>query len=139
MVRLTRFTLWLIIPILLLFFIGCGDRSAAKPEKLPDDPVQRAALLGLYSSYGESTMWEVQKAKVLSVMPMVPSKVFVQQHDPDEVYCVCIEYEARYRVPWTTKDRSEWELTIRNILVMKSKAGEYMAMSPSGICPALCR
>lgn len=118
---------------------GCLDFSFFGKEKLPDDPVQRAAVLGVRHSYRESTMWEISKAKVLKVQRMIPAKGFIQEHDPKEVYCVCVEYRARYKVPWATEDHSDWETTVRNILVIKTRGDNYMALRPSGICPAFCK
>lgn len=129
-------TALMLICLLVMTFSGC-DNSMDDPD-LPDNPVERAAILGLYNSYKESTMWEVREPATIRVQPIVPTKAFVQQHDPQELYCVCVEYEARYRVPWTTKDKSPWERTVRNILVIKTKAGFFMAMRPSTICPPLC-
>ncbi|MBF0530154.1 MAG: hypothetical protein HQK55_12965, partial [Deltaproteobacteria bacterium] len=108
--------------LLLVMLTGCGKPDVA----LPDNPVERAAVQGLYSSYRESTMWEVRDPVVLRVQPMAPTKSFVQEHDPKELYCVCIKYEARYKVPWTTKDSSEWEKTVRNILVIKTRGDQFM-------------
>ncbi|MEW5725977.1 MAG: hypothetical protein AB1896_22910 [Thermodesulfobacteriota bacterium] len=106
---------------------------------LPEHPVEKAAVLGLYNSYRESTLWQLREPEVLSVQPITPTKDFVQEHDPKELYCVCVEYEARYRVPWTTVDRSPWEKTIRNILVIKTQGDHYLAMRPSALCPPLCQ
>ncbi|MEW6266849.1 MAG: hypothetical protein AB1641_27555 [Thermodesulfobacteriota bacterium] len=107
--------------------------------KLPDNPVERAAILGVYNSFRESTMWEIREPRVLSVQPMAPTKAFVQEHDPKELYCVCVRYEARYKVPWATKDSSQWEESVRNILVMKNRSDQFLAMRPAAICPPFCQ
>ena len=132
-----------LIPIALFLVLvagGCTTLFGDKPAKwdLPENPVERAAILGLHNSYRDSTLWEAREAEVLRVQPMVPTKAFVQEHDPQELYCVCVQYEARYRVPWTTKDRSPWERSVRNILVMKTKGGAFLAMRPSTICHPFC-
>jgi hypothetical protein len=119
---------------------GCISLVDMEPNiELPDDPVERAAIQGLIHTYKESTMWQINAAEVVKVQPMVPTKAFVQQHDPKELYCVCVKYQARYKVPWTTKDRSPWEPSIRNILVMKTQADQFMAVRPAAICPAFCQ
>jgi hypothetical protein len=41
-------------------------------------------------------------------------------------------------VSWSTSSGSAWGRTIRNLLVMKTQADNYMALKPMNICPALC-
>ncbi|MGL4208195.1 MAG: hypothetical protein ACRCTY_02280, partial [Candidatus Adiutrix sp.] len=60
------------------------------------------------------------------------------EHDPKELYCVCVEFEARYKVPWTTSDFSPWERTVRNILVMKTQADSLLAVKPMNVCAPFC-
>jgi hypothetical protein len=122
---------------LIVALSACAGKSGI--GEIPDDPVERAAVLGIANSYLESTMWEFRDARVLGVTPMVPTKSFVQQHDPKELYCVCIAYEARYKVPWTTKDKSDWKESVRNVLVMKTRGDHFLALRPQGICPAFCQ
>lgn len=130
--------------LLVLFLFACGLTGCSifggedEGPVLPENPVERAAVLGLINSYRESTMWEIRDPEVRRTQPVVPTKWFVQEHDPKELYCVCVQYEARYKVPWTTKDRSPWERSVRNILVIKTKADNYMAMRPSAICSPIC-
>ena len=131
---------WVVIG--LFFLVSCAEHTEywTRPrEKLPSEAVERAAVLGLRYAYRESAMWELKDTQVLSVQPMVPNKAFVQEHDPQEVYCVCVEFMARYHVPWTTKDRSKWEKMVRNILVIQTKGGHLLALRPSGVCPAFCK
>ena len=124
-----------------LWMLGCGLEIENIPRSpdLPENPVERAAVLGLYNSYKESTMWQVREPEVLSVRPTAPTKDFVQVHDPKELYCVCVQYEARYKVPWTTEDKSPWEKLVRNILVVKDQANNYIALRPQTICAPLCQ
>ena len=139
--KLARFVIILTFLAAAFAFQGC-DISIVdiNPEvELPDNPVERAAVLGLVNSYKESTMWQVKDPEVLQIQPMVPTKEFVQQHDPKELYCVCMEYQARYKVPWTTKDRSPWEHAVRNVLVIKTQGDVFMALRASGICPSICQ
>lgn len=131
--KLVPSLIWLVGLVILA---GCFGSTAE--VKLPDNPVERAAIQGLYSSYRESTMGEVRDAKVLSVQPTVPTKAFVQEQDPKELYCVCVKYQARYKVPWITKDASEWEDTVRNIMVIRTRGDQFLAMRPSTICHPLC-
>jgi hypothetical protein len=107
---------------------------------LPEDPVEKAAIIGVWEAFNESTMYEIEPdIGVLRVQPMIPNESFLESHDPRELYCVCVQFEARYRVPWTTRDKSSWREAVRNILVMQTKGGHYMALEPAGICPANCR
>ncbi|MBU2551019.1 MAG: hypothetical protein KKB20_21595 [Proteobacteria bacterium] len=127
---------------LMIVSTGCGGQSLSSllgmKTELPEDPVKRAAVLGLYTSYHQSTMWEMRDVEIIKVQPMIPTKAFVLEHDPKEVYCVCVSFEARYKVPWTEKDMSPWEPTIRNILVIKTQGEQYLAFRPSGLCPTFC-
>ena len=141
MKAMLRTVFFLLLTVSLIGLSGCESiwGLILPKEDLPDDPVQRAAILGLYNAYNESAMWEIKEAKVLRVQPMIPTRAFVREHDPKEVYCVCIEYKARYKVPWAEKDRSPWEDTVRNILVIKTQGDHHLAFRPSGICPSICR
>lgn len=121
----------------LLAFSGCGDKGP-KPIELPSNSIERAAVQGLRASYKDSTMWQIQNARVISTTPVAPNAIVLQDHDPKELYCVCVEYEARYKVGWTTSDASPWERTVRNVLVMRTQADALMAMRPLNICPAFC-
>lgn len=127
-----------ILFVAIIALTGCFGLFA-KEETLPDDPVERAAVTGLVHSYQESTMWEIRDVRVLNVQPMIPTRSFVQEHDPKEVYCVCLKYEARYKVPWTTEDASDWIESVRNVLVIRTQGDHFMALRPSGICPAFCQ
>jgi hypothetical protein len=49
-----------------------------------------------------------------------------------------VEYEARYKVSWSTGQGSPWERTVRNILVMKTQGDAYLALRPLNICAPLC-
>lgn len=129
--------------LVLLFFLicllaaSCGPQKP-KPIELPGNPIERAAVAGLKNSYRDSTMWEIQSPRALSVTPTAPTAAVLQDHDPKELYCVCLEYEARYKVAWTTTDPSDWERTVRNILVMKTQADAFIAVRPMNICAPLC-
>ena len=119
--------------------IGKGPGARApEPIELPGNPIERAAIQGLITSYRESTMWQIQKAFVLRSTPVAPTAAVLAEHDPKELYCVCVEYEARYKVPWTTTDASPWERTVRNLLVMRTQGDAFMALKPMNICPAFC-
>ena len=78
-----------------------------------------------------------KSAFVIRYLPMVPTEAFVDEHDPQELYCVCTVFESRYKVPWN-EDASNWVRQVRNVLVMQTKGGYYLAMQPSGICPDNC-
>ena len=117
---------------------ACGGYKPPEPIELPDNSIERAALLGLQTSYRDSTMWEIQKARVLNVTPVAPTAAVLQDHDPKELYCVCVEYEARYKVTWTTTEPSPWERTVRNLLVMKTQSDAFIAARPINICAPLC-
>jgi hypothetical protein len=118
--------------------IGGAKEDNPEPITLPDNPVERAAVQGLQTSYKDSTMWQIQKAKALNITPMAPSGLLIELQDPKELYCVCLEYEARYKVTWTTTDGSPWERTVRNILVMKTQGDQYLALRPMNICQPFC-
>ncbi|MDR2367691.1 MAG: hypothetical protein LBF58_06220 [Deltaproteobacteria bacterium] len=129
----------------LWFVSGCGaidslTGAEKEPEEitLPGNPLERAAVQGLITSYKESTMWQIQKVEVKSATPMAPTGVLIELQDPKEVYCVCLEYEARYKVNWTTSQGSPWEKTVRNILVIKTQGDQYLPVRPMNICPAFC-
>ena len=121
----------------LIMAAGCGDKGP-EPIELPSNPIEKAAVQGLQTSYRDSTMWQIQKAKVIRTTPVAPNATLLQDHDPKELYCVCVEYEARYKVGWTTTDGSPWERTVRNLLVMKTQSDSYMAMKPMNICAPFC-
>ncbi len=123
--------------ISLLVLAACGDKGPA-PIDLPSNPIERAAVQGLVTSYRDSTMWQIQNPKVLRITPVAPNALLLQDHDPKELYCVCVEYEARYKVGWTTADASPWERTVRNLLVMRTQGDAITAMRPMNICPAFC-
>ena len=129
--------------LLLALTPGCsllGYGSDPEPEeiKLPSNPVERAAVLGLKTSYRESTLWQIQRPVVINMTPVAPTAALLRDHDPKELYCICVEYEARYKVSWSTASGSAWERTVRNLLVMKTQADTYMALRPMNVCPALC-
>ena len=124
--------------MLALSLAGCSWLFGEEAEPLPVESVERAAVVGLYHGYQSSAMWEIREVEVTAVTPVVPTKGFVQEHDPKEIYCVCLNYEARYKVPWTTKDQSDWFPYVRNILVMRTRSDEFIALKPLSICPAYC-
>jgi len=119
-------------------FLGYG--SDPKPEEinLPANPVERAAVMGLKTSYRDSTQWQIQRPVVINVTPVPPTAALLREQDPKELYCVCVEYEARYKVAWSTSSASPWERTVRNLLVMKTQADAYLALKPLNVCPAFC-
>jgi len=123
--------------ISLLTLAACGDKGPA-PVELPSNPIERAAIQGLITSYRESTMWQIQNPRAIRSAPVAPNAIVLQDHDPKELYCVCVEYEARYKVGWTTTDASPWERTVRNLLVMRTQGDALIAMKPMNICPAFC-
>lgn len=134
-----------ILALLLSFLLVACDpyaigKGSSEPEQteLPANPIERAAVQGLRTSYRESTMWQIQKPSVIRTVPVAPTAAVVQEHDPKELYCVCVEYEARYKVPWTTSEASPWERTVRNLLVMRTQADSLMAVKPMNICSAFC-
>ena len=135
--RLGFLTLSFLLLGALLTLTACGDKGPKEVE-LPSNSIERAAVQGLITSYRESTMWQVQNPKVIGVTPVAPNALVLQDHDPKELYCVCVEYEARYKVGWTTSDASPWERTVRNLLVMRTQSDSLMAMKPMNICPAFC-
>ena len=136
--------------VLLIFFLilaglapgcaqlGLGSDPEPEPVALPSGPLERAAILGLQTSYRGSTLWQIQKPLVINVTPTAPTAAVLREHDPKELYCVCVEYEARYKVAWSTVEGSAWERTVRNLLVMRTQSDQYMALSPLNICPLIC-
>jgi hypothetical protein len=118
--------------------LGYGSDPEPEEIELPSNPIERAAISGLRTSYRDSTLWQIQKPAVINVTPVAPSAAVLRDHDPKELYCVCVEYEARYKVAWSTASGSAWERTVRNLLVMKTQADTYMALRPLNVCPALC-
>ncbi len=118
---------------------GFVDESDKPKEiELPGNPIERAAVQGLKASYDISNMWQMQNVVVLNITPVAPNSLILQNHDPKELYCVCLEYEARYKVPWSTAPGAPWEQLVRNILVMKTQSDTYLAMKPMNICPPFC-
>jgi hypothetical protein len=134
----------LLIFSVLLGSLGCSSLGLGskednpEPITLPDNPIEKAAVQGLQTSYKDSTMWQIQKVNVLNITPMAPSGVLVELQDPKELYCVCLEYEARYKVTWTTTEGSPWERTVRNILVMKTQGDLFLPLRPMNICQPFC-
>jgi hypothetical protein len=118
--------------------LGYGSDSEPEEIELPAGPVERAAVLGLKASYRNSAQWQIQRPAIINVTPVAPTAVLLREQDPKELYCVCVEYEARYKVAWSTVDGSPWERTVRNILIMKTQADNYMALRPMNVCPVLC-
>lgn len=108
-------------------------------QKIPRDPVEKAAILGVYEAFRATAMYEIRDAEVIRVQPMVPTEEFVEQHDPKEVYCVCVDFESRYKIPWNEVDKGPWTQTVRNVLIIQTRGGQYLALRPSGICPEFCR
>jgi hypothetical protein len=135
----------LVMTLTLASALGCGSfgfggdkDEPPEPITLPDNPIEKAAFQGLQTSYKDSTMWQIQKVKALNVIPMAPSGLLIEMQDPKELYCVCLEYEARYKVTWTTTEGSPWERTVRNILVMKTQSDQFLALRPMNICQPFC-
>jgi hypothetical protein len=139
------------ITLILIIGISCGyiDKSVDAVKNLgksdepseisiPSNPIERAAVQGLITSYKESTMWQIQNVKIVGITPMAPSGVLIELQDPKEVYCVCVEYEARYKVEWSTSEGSPWEKTVRNQLVIKTQGDTYLPMMQMGICDQFC-
>jgi hypothetical protein len=127
-----------------LFISGCGALGLGgsdEPEEIeiPSDPIEKAAVQGLITSYRESTMWQIQKVEVLGITPMAPSGVMIELQDPKEVYCVCLSYETRYKVVWTTTEGSPWETIVRNILVIKTQGDQFIPLKPMNICNQYCK
>jgi len=118
--------------------LGYGSDPEPEEIELPSNPVEKAAILGLKTSYHNSTIWQIQRPAVINVVPAAPTAALLRDQDPKELYCVCVEYEARYKVAWSTASGSAWERTVRNLLVMKTQADTYMALRPMNVCPALC-
>jgi len=118
--------------------LGYGSDPGPEEVELPSSPVERAAVLGLKTSYRDSTLWQIQRPVVINVNPVAPTAAVLREQDPKELYCVCVEYEARYKVSWSTNSGSPWERTVRNLLVMKTQSDNYMALKPMNVCPPLC-
>ncbi|MDR0881332.1 MAG: hypothetical protein LBP55_02135 [Candidatus Adiutrix sp.] len=125
--------------LLLLALAACADKEAPpEPVALPSNSIEKAAVQGLVTSYRNSTMWQIQNPRVIRTTPVAPNAIVLQDHDPKELYCVCVEYEARYKVDWTTTESSNWDRTVRNLLVMRTQSDHIIAMKPLNICPAFC-
>ena len=118
--------------------LGFGSDPGPEEIELPGNPIERAAVSGLKTSYRDSTLWQIQRVAVLNVTPVAPTAAVLQDQDPKELYCVCLEYEARYKVAWSTAEGSPWERTVRNILVMKTQGDAYLALKPLNVCPVFC-
>jgi hypothetical protein len=132
--------------LLLILLPSCGitnspmldNGETPKQVDIPSDPINRAAVNGLITSYKDSTMWQIQNVEPLSVTPMAPTGELLELQDPKEVYCVCLEYEARYKVTWSTSEGSPWEKTVRNILVIRTQGDQYLAVKPMSVCSPFC-
>ena len=140
-VKISRLFGFFVLPALLL--IGsCSstpvDRSTPAGS-LPTNPMERAAIESLYTSYKESTMWQIKDPKVLGITQVLPMPVTLEDYDPKEIYCICVEYLARYKVAWTTTDPSPWERTVRNLAVMKTQGDNFMAIKTTSICTPFCQ
>jgi hypothetical protein len=118
--------------------LGGGDEDIPEEIELPTNPLEKAAVQGLITSYKESTMWQIQKVEILGINPMAPTGVLLELQDPKEVYCVCLQYEARYKVAWATSEGSPWEKTVRNILVIKTQSDQFLPVKPMNICTPFC-
>ncbi|MDR2934850.1 MAG: hypothetical protein LBV70_03080 [Candidatus Adiutrix sp.] len=118
--------------------LGYGSDPGPEEIELPANPVERAAVLGLQTSYRGSTLWQIQRPIVINLTPAAPTAALLREQDPKELYCVCVEYETRYKVAWSTAEGSPWERRIRNLLVMKTQADAYQALKPLNVCPAQC-
>jgi hypothetical protein len=140
--KLKYLTLTILATLLLIFPLACGglgDGSDNPAEiELPDNPIERAAINGLITSYRESTMWQIQNVEPINITPMAPSGELLELQDPKEVYCVCLQYDARYKITWSTNEGSPWEKTIRNILVIKTQGDQFLAVKPMNICSPFC-
>jgi hypothetical protein len=127
-----------------LFFFACGSKNGegddGKPIKveLPDNPIERAAVNGLVTSFRESTMWQVKNVKPLNITAMAPSAELLELQDPKEIYCVCLQYEGRYKITWSTSEGSPWEDTVRNILVIRDQGDNYYALRHLNVCSPFC-
>ncbi|MDR2354211.1 MAG: hypothetical protein LBF22_13850 [Deltaproteobacteria bacterium] len=133
----------IILFILINLTVGCGIFGGNEDDppaevNLPSNQIERAAVQGLVTSYKESTMWQIQNVTPKSMTPMAPSGELLELQDPKEVYCVCLEYEGRYKVTWATAPGSTWEKKVSNILVIKTQGDQYMAMKPMNICNPHC-
>jgi hypothetical protein len=145
--KITKLIFYALLVIFIPFATGCesmqstlmGD-SADRPGKVdvPSDPIYRAAVNGLVTSYKESTLWQIQNVKPIGVTPVAPSGELLEIQDPKEVYCVCLEYDARYKVQWSTSPGSPWEKTVRNILVIRTQGDQYIAVRPMNVCSPFC-
>jgi hypothetical protein len=141
---LNKIFLIIIICLTPIFFISCGaiggggDDDEPQQVEIPDDPIQRAAVSGLITSYKESTMWQIQNVETLGVTPIAPTGELLELQDAKEVYCVCLQYDARYKVTWSTAEGSPWAKTVRNILVIKTQGDQFLAVKPMNICSPFC-
>lgn len=137
---------FLVATALAIVLTGCGGMSSLmgddddqpKEVEIPSDPINRAAVNGLITSYRESTLWQIQNVKPLGVTPMAPTGELLELQDPKEVYCVCLEYDARYKVQWSTSQGSPWQRTVRNILVIRTMGDQYIAIRPMNVCSPFC-
>ena len=120
---------------------GCStpiDRSTPV-DSLPTNPMERAAIESLYTTYKESTMWQIKDPVVLGITQIVPTPALLEDYEPTEIYCICVEYLSRYKVDWTTTDPSPWERTVRNLAVMKTPGNNFVAIKATGICTPFCQ
>jgi hypothetical protein len=72
------------------------------------------------------------------MVPAAPTGELLEYHDPKEVYCVCLEYEARYKVTWSTSKGSPWEKTVSNVLVVRTQGDQYVPVKPMNVCNPAC-
>jgi hypothetical protein len=143
---LLAFSVLAILTALIILPTGCGGMSALmgddsdqpKEVEIPSDPINRAAVNGLMTSYSESTMWQIQNVEPIGMTPMAPSGELLELQDPKEIYCVCLQYEARYKVTWSTSEGSPWKKTVRNILVIRTQGDQYLAVKPMNVCSPFC-
>jgi hypothetical protein len=129
--------------LLLVFSSACGGIGGSDSDNpaeidLPGNPIERAAYNGLITSYRESTMWQIQNVETLNITPMAPSGELLELQDPKEVYCVCLQYDAKYKVTWSTDQGSPWEKTVRNILVIKTQGDQFIPVEPMNVCSPFC-
>ena len=103
------------------------------------DPLEREAMSALLYTYQRTNLWEVRELEVLNTAPVNrPPQHFLNEHKPKEVWCVCLKFMTRYRVPWSTVGQGKWKTEVRNILVIRNRDDRYVALGVQGICPPLC-
>ena len=138
MIRPGRWTKYLMLAMIPLILWGCGSKKPQE-DAFAQDPAAKAAINGLANSYSQTSMWEFRDPVVLGVQFLVPTKGFVQEYDPKELYCVCVEFDLRYRVPWASVDRSDWERQVRNVLVKKDQGDHFLALKQLGLWTLYCK